>query len=269
MRFTDIHSHILPSVDDGASDVAEFLEMARAAVAGGTARMAATPHYDLDKPGLDPQAVAAAVRSHDGLLRAADIPLQLLGGMELRISPGLLRLASEGGDLESLSLGHGRKYLLCDLPLIDMPTCTADTLFHLQLRGFIPILAHPERNRYLAARPDEIRALAERGVEFQVNSGSLQGIYGRAAMRRAFALLAEGMARLIASDAHGVSGRGPDLSEAARIVTHRFGEEATRLLFAVNPERTLAGESLLHVATAGGKRGSRRRGWRFARRTRA
>ncbi len=259
MPFTDLHSHILPGYDDGASDVAEFLDMARAAAAGGTVRMAATPHYDPDSPGLDPEETAAAVSSHDALLRSAGIPLELVGGMEVRINPGLLRLAREGADLYRLTLGYGNKYLLCDLPLIDMPACTADTLFQLQLRGFVPILAHPERNRYLAARPDEIRAFAERGVELQVNSGSLEGLYGKAAMRCAFSLLAEGTARLLASDAHALNRRGPDLSGAARIVTHKFGADTARLLLEVNPERVLAGEPLLHTVAAEKGRSARRR----------
>jgi len=260
LAFTDLHSHILPGFDDGASDDTEFLGMARAAAAGGTARMAATPHYDPERPALDPDEAAEAVKSHGEILRAEGIPLELVVGMEVRINPGLLRLARENGDLGRLTLGHGNKYLLCDLPLIDMPAGTADTLFQVQLRGFVPILAHPERNRYLAARPDDIRGFAERGVEIQVNSGSLEGLYGKTATRCAFTLLAEGTARLVASDAHSPEGRGADLSGAARVITRKFGADTSRLLLEINPERVLAGEPLLDVCAAGGRRGARGRG---------
>jgi protein-tyrosine phosphatase len=215
--------------------------------------MAATPHYDPENPGLELDAVTASVREHGGLLRGEGIGLELIPGVEVRINAGLYRLAREGGDLERLTLGDGRKYLLSDLPLIDMPSATADILFQVQLCGFIPILAHPERNRYLAARPEAVRELMERGVEIQVNGGSLEGLYGTGARRSAFTLLGEGIARLVASDAHSPNGRGPDLSTAARIIVERLGEEAARALLEVNPERVLAGEPLLD-AVAGAQR---------------
>jgi len=250
LPFTDLHSHILPGFDDGASDDDEFMAMARAAVRGGTVRMAATPHYDPENPGLEVDAVIEATRQHDELLRAEGIELELIPGLEVRINAGLYRLAREGGDLERLTLGKGRKYLLGDLPLIDMPAATADILFQLQLSGLVPILAHPERNRYLATRPEAVRELAQRGVELQINGGSLQGLYGKIARSSALVLLAEGIARLVASDALSLNGRGADLSAAARIIGERFGEDAVHLLLEVNPERVLAGEPLLDAVSA-------------------
>ena len=257
MPFTDLHSHILPGFDDGASDDGEFLEMARVAVRGGTARIAATPHYDLESPGLTLEAVLTAVEGHRELLRREGIPLELVPGVEVRVNAGLYRLARGDGSLGRLSLGGSGKYLLSDLPLIDMPTATADILFQVQLCRCVPILAHPERNRYLTARPEAVRELVERRVEVQVNSGSLEGLYGKAARHSAFALLDEGTARLVASDAHAPNGRSADLSGAARIIRERLGEEAARILLEVNPERALAGEDLVD-AVAGIPRGSSR-----------
>ncbi len=245
MPFTDLHSHILPGFDDGAADDAEFLAMARAAAGGGTARMAATPHCDLDSGGLELDAVEEAVREHSALLRSEGIGLELIPGVEVRINVGLFHLAREGGDLELLTLGRRGKYLLGDLHLIDMPAATADVLFQVQLCGLVPILAHPERNRYLATRPAAVRELVERGVEMQINSGSLEGLYGKAARKSAMELLAEGAARLVASDAHAPEGRGPDLSTAARIIEERLGEEAQHILLEVNPELVLEGEPLV------------------------
>jgi protein-tyrosine phosphatase len=261
LPFTDLHSHILPGFDDGACDDGEFLDMARAAVRGGTVRMAATPHYDPENPGMEPEAVTEATRQHGELLRGEGIELELIPGLEVRINAGLYRLAREDGDLEVLTLGEGRKYLLGDLPLIDMPAATADILFQVQLSGIVPILAHPERNRYLATRPEAVRELVERGVELQINGGSLEGLYGKTARSCALALLGGGLARLVASDAHSVNGRGSDLSVAARIIGQRFGEDAARLLLEVNPERVLVGEPLLDAVsvTPSERRGRGRR----------
>jgi protein-tyrosine phosphatase len=253
LPFTDLHSHILPGFDDGASDDAEFMDMACAAARGGTVRMAATPHYDLDNPVLELDAVATAVKEYGERLRVEGIGLELIPGVEVRINAGLYSLAREGTDLEQLALGVGRRYVLSDLPIIDMPSATAEILFQVQLCGCVPILAHPERNRYLAIRPAEVRELVDRGVEIQVNGGSLLGVYGSTAMRSAFAMLDEGMVRLVASDAHSRDGRRADLSAAASIIAQRLGDEAVRILLEINPERALAGEPLLDTV-AGAQR---------------
>jgi protein-tyrosine phosphatase len=248
LPFTDIHSHILPGFDDGAADDAEFLEMARVAVRGGTSRMAATPHYDLETPDLELAEVIAAVERQTGLLLENGIPLLLVPGVEVRINAGLYRAARDAGDLGRLSLGGTGKYILTDLPLIDMPSATDDILFQVQLRGLTPILAHPERNRYLSTRPDVIRRIAERGVAIQVNSGSLEGIYGKTARRSALELLKEGIVNIVASDAHAPDGRTTDLSGAARILRSKIGKEAMRILLEENPERALRGEELLRTS---------------------
>jgi protein-tyrosine phosphatase len=247
LPFTDIHSHILPGYDDGAENDEEFFQMARAAVGGGTARMAATPHYDLENPSLLPESLPAEVRRRTGLLQAKGIPLELVPGVEVRANAGLYQLAREDGGLEQLILGGTGKYILTDLPLIDVPTATPEILFQMQLGGYVPILAHPERNRYLSEHPEVVREMVERGVEIQVNSGSLEGIYGKTAQRIALALLREGAARLVASDAHSPSGRSTDLSGAASIIRAQLGDDAARILLEVNPERALAGEALLDV----------------------
>ena len=131
-----------------------------------------------------------------------------------------------------------------DLPLADMPVAAPDILYQVQLRGITPILAHPERNRYLVEHPAALKDLVERGIEVQVNSGSLAGIFGKQARNSARLLLKEGAARLVASDAHGTKGRNPDLSGAAKALTRLLGKEAPRLLLEINPGRALDGENI-------------------------
>lgn len=248
MPFTDLHSHILPGCDDGADDDEEFLEMAGVAVRGGTALMVATPHYDIECPDLELEEVPPAVGDHLQLLRSRDIPLELVPGIEVRINAGLFQLAKEGCALDRLTLGGKGRYILVDLPLADLPLSTPDILFQIQLCGLTPILAHPERNRYLVEHPAVVRGLVERGVEIQVNSGSLEGLYGKAAKRAARALLKEGASRLVASDAHKPRGRSPDLSGAAGIIRRQMGAEAARIILEINPGRVLAGGDLVDAA---------------------
>ena len=244
MTWTDIHSHILPGFDDGASSDEEFLEIARVAVEGGTSLMAATPHYDPERPAFEPGAAARAVERCNGLLQASGIPLTLVPGVEVRINAGLYDLAMASGGLAELKLGRKGKYMLVDLPLMDMPVSTGDILFQIQLRGITPILAHPERNRYLVEHPFSIRDMALLGIEMQVDSGSLEGMFGRSAKHTARLLLKEGIARLVATDAHEPRGRGPDLSCAARALKGLLGEEAPRILMDVNPGLVLDGQRL-------------------------
>ncbi len=260
MPFVDLHSHILPGFDDGAADDAEFLAMAEAAVRGGTTLMVATPHYDPENPGLDPGGIPAAVEEHADMLRSRGIPLGLSPGVEVRINAALFSLAREGSPLNGLGLGESGRYLLVDLPLFDLPMATSEILFQIQLCGAVPILAHPERNRYLVEHPAVLRDLVDRGVELQVNSGSLEQVYGKRAQRMARSLLSEGLVRVVASDAHKPRNRGPDLSGAARAIARLAGEGAARILLEENPLRVLDGQSLLD-AGGGPRRGrGRRRG---------
>lgn len=255
MAFTDIHSHILPGFDDGARDEEEFLAMARRALEGGTGRLAATPHCDLEDPASRWRDVRHAVRVSQDLLSSRGLHLELVPGLEVRVNSALYRMAREGGDLDLLALGENGKYVLVDLPLMDLPAPTPDVLFMIQLRGFTPILAHPERNRLLSDRLQVVRDLRERGIEIQVNSGSLSGLYGRRARKAGWELLEGGTARLVASDAHQEEGRGPDLSGTYRLLRRRLGEEAARLLLETNPSLVLEGKSLHDLPETRGRKG--------------
>jgi protein-tyrosine phosphatase len=246
LPWVDIHSHILPGFDDGARDRGEFLRMARRAVEGDTAVIAATPHFDAETPSFEPGRVGEAVEEYRGLLAEEGLALSLEAGVEARLNAGLLEMVL-GEGWKELLLGKGGRYLLVDLPLQGFPVVAREILFRLQLRGIVPVLAHPERNAFLVRRPEEIRAMRKQGVELQVNAGSLTGLYGRAARRAARRLLQEGIARLVASDAHDGEMRNPDLSGAAAAVEGLLGEAAARILLHENPRRVLAGEALLEV----------------------
>ncbi len=240
MGWIDLHSHILPGFDDGASDDVEFLQMARIAVAGGTATMVATPHYDPESPAFGPESVKAAVENYQRILEDNAIPLKLLPGLELKINAGLLELAGTGG-LAEYTLARNGGHLLVELPMLDVPLCTMETVFRIRLAGVIPVLAHPERNRQLQDNPALIEEMSGRGVEMQVNAGSLEGLFGRKARRLARRLVKEGKTRLVASDAHGPGGRNPDLSRAASTIGRLLGPEAPDLLLEVNPALVLEG----------------------------
>lgn len=253
MSFTDLHSHILPGFDDGARDEAQFLEMAQIALEGGTSRMVATPHYDLEGSTIELDEVAQSIERHAEFLNSRHMPLSLIPGVEVRISAALFTLAKDGEKLRRLRIGEASRFLLVDFPLFDLPVPTPDIIFQIQLSGLTPIIAHPERNRYLVKHGSMTKALVDRGVELQVNSGSLEGIYGKHARQSAMALIKEGVAKLVASDAHRPEGRGPDLSNAARIIERQLGADAARIMLQVNPDLVVGGETPIKVVNGDGR----------------
>jgi protein-tyrosine phosphatase len=202
----DLHCHLIPGVDDGPPTLEAALEMARAAVAGGTRQMVATPHID-HHWGVEPQDVAPAVARLRAELDSHGIPLDVLPGGEL----ALARFPELGAaDLDAIRLGGG-PYLL-----VESPHTAAAGDFHrfvatLAHEGEPIVLAHPERCPTFIRRPERLRQLVEEGVLCSVTGPALEGRFGGAVRRFALDLLAEGLVHNIASDSHDAAGRPPDM----------------------------------------------------------
>ncbi|MCL4426304.1 MAG: hypothetical protein M1553_12915 [Firmicutes bacterium] len=144
------------------------------------------------------------------------------------------------------------QYLLVELPAHDYPDYAEHVLFRLQTQGVIPILAHPERNSYLSEVPERSVGLAERGVLFQLNSGSLTGHFGHRTKRAAVFLLSAGLVHFLGSDAHS-SHRPPLLSSASQTVAEVAGSANARLITWDNPLAALAGRPVVNPAPAAHK----------------
>lgn len=204
----DLHTHILPGLDDGPVTEDGAVAMARAGVAAGTRAMATTSHVNHGF-GLSPGRIAAARAALSERLEREGVALELLQGGE--IAPDRLPALSED-DLQALTLGGGR-YLLLECPFspaVGLDLMVAD----LQRRGYDVLLAHPERSPTFMRSPDRLAELVERGALAQVTAGSLTGGFGETVRRAAHAMLARGLVHVIASDAHDERHRPPDLSRA-------------------------------------------------------
>lgn len=209
----DLHSHILPGLDDGARDLGESLAIARAAVADGIARMCVTPHVRDDYPTTCDEMETAFARLRFELF-SAGIPLTLAPGAEVAID----RLPQlEVAQMRRLTLGATGVYMLLETPYTVYPRGLPVLVEGLAERGITPLMAHPERCRELQRRPDLIRAAVERGALVQVTAGSLAGRFGPASQSAADYLLANDLAHVIASDCHRPDGRS-FISQAARRV---------------------------------------------------
>lgn len=246
----DIHSHILPGIDDGAASDEEMLAMAEVAAAGGSSIVVATPHVDHEGGRFDYRIIAPEVARCNALISERGIPVELIPGVEVRINAGMSGLLAETS-AEVLTLGGTGRYLLADIPMLEAPLGMQELLFEAQLKGLTPIIAHPERCRPFVEDPGLLSELADRGMEIQIDSDSLEGRFGRDAHRLGWALLREGTARLVASDAHSATVRNPDLSKVAESLDKRLGDGSAQLLLYENPRRVLAGEGLLELPAAG------------------
>lgn len=238
----DLHSHILPGIDDGPADLEGSLALARAAVAAGTTTIAATPHVNSRfQLGADDIAgLSERVSTLNTQLAEHELALEVVKGAEVSFSrvPELNR-----EQLGVLSLGEG-PYLLVESPYSGVVPMVEELLFSLQAKGVRPVLAHPERCPAFQSDPGLVARLVEAGTVCLVNSGSIGGSFGKGARRLALALLRDGLVHAVSSDAHDHEGRPPGLLEglaAAERELPGLSREAERLT-RVAPAAILAGE---------------------------
>jgi protein-tyrosine phosphatase len=210
----DLHSHILPGLDDGPETLEASLDLARAAVEDGIELMAATPHVREDYP-TSAEEMERGVEQLRAELASADIPLELRPGGELALD----RLELPAAELRRFGLGGNPKYLLVETPYSGWPLDLPERLFRLRAAGMTPVLGHPERNRDVQTDPEGLlRPLVAAGALVQLTAASVDGRLGRRTRDASSRLLELGLAHLLASDAHGPTIRAVGLAGAAEAI---------------------------------------------------
>jgi protein-tyrosine phosphatase len=169
----DLHSHILPGVDDGPADMDGSIALLRAAAASGTETIVATPHLREDYV-EDPDRIAPAVARLREAARSAEVPVEIVAGAEVAGTklPDLDQAA-----LRQLCLGDG-PYILVESPYVHLPRHFADSVVDLEISGLRPVLAHPERCSAFLQDRSLLLDLDERGVLCSVTAGSMAGRFG-------------------------------------------------------------------------------------------
>ena len=234
----DLHTHILPGVDDGVKEEDEAVEFARAAFADGVRTLVATPH---SKDGFFENGraeVLAAVERLQGKLREAGIGLTLLPGAEVYIAPDLVERVKDG---RALTLGDNGKTLLLELSLSQYPMELQNLVFSLRLAGLVVLFAHPERIRYFQEDVRRWEEMVRLGAYGQITTGSVLGTFGEDAQDFSELLLRRGLAHVLASDAHNLRGRPPILSRAVEAVAAIVGAEEARKMVSDRPRALLDG----------------------------
>ncbi len=206
----DLHSHVLPAVDDGAETLAGSLDILRAGVEDGIERIAATPHVRADHT-TTVEVMERGVAAVNEAARAEGLPIEVLPGGEIDLDEAR-RLDDD--TLRRYGLGGNPRLLLLETPYLGWPLDLADLVFRLGLRGFAVVLAHPERNADVQARPDLLQPLVDAGVAIQLTAASVDGRLGRTQANAARTLLDRDLAHLIASDAHAPAVRAIGMTAA-------------------------------------------------------
>ena len=213
----DIHSHILPTIDDGAENLTVALDMARAYEDQGVLGVVCTPHilpgvYDNTGPLI--RAGVAQLQTH---INDAGSKLKLYPGADNHIVPNFVDRLRRG---QLLSIADSR-YVLVETPHHVAPAGLIHFFDCILFEGLVPILTHPERLTWIESKYEVICCLASRGVWMQVTSGSLRGKFGRRPRYWSERMIEEGLVHILASDAHGIERRRPDLMEG-RIAAERL-----------------------------------------------
>jgi protein-tyrosine phosphatase len=220
----DLHCHMLPGIDDGAEHMQMSLDMARLAVADGITHTVVTPHLHegrWDNRKSEVEGYCSDLRSE---LEHAGIPLTVGYSAEVRIGAEMLGwVASE--EIPFLGEWEGDKVLLLELPHGQIPPGADKLTAWLLKQNIRPMIAHPERNKFVLRDLEAIQPFVEQGCLLQVTAGSVAGQFGEPARERAVELLARGWVTILATDAHSVDWRPPNLSEGRYAASAVVGED--------------------------------------------
>jgi protein-tyrosine phosphatase len=245
----DLHSHILPGLDDGSRTVEDARALARRAAEDGVTAIAATPHVRSDYPTRAEEMERGVSRLREDFL-AEGIDVEVLPGGEIDL--GMLASLDDDG-LRRFTLAQSGRYLLLEFPYTGWPAGLEETVYGLGLRGLLPILAHPERNREVQSKPARLAEAVRMGALVQLTAASLDGRIGRSSQTAANKLLELGLAHVLASDAH-----TPDIREAGLAAAAEALEDdgLARFLTVEAPSAIVAGEPVPEPP-----RKARRRRW--------
>lgn len=230
----DLHCHLLPGIDDGPDTLDDALKLARHAVAAGITRSIVTPHilpnrYDNTLAGI--RGTAARFRE---ALASNGIPLEIGYAAEVRIGPEVIALAEER-TLPLLGSVDGYGIVLIEFPDSHILPGSDKLLGWLLQRKFRPLIAHPERNKDVMRNLELIAPFVEMGCWLQLTGGSVSGVFGPRCRERSRQLLERGWVTCLASDAHNMAARMPELEPGRAAAEEIVGEEESWRLVRERP----------------------------------
>ena len=241
----DIHSHILPGIDDGSVSMDQSLIMAEMAVESGTTVIAATSHSNQIGrfENFESREYRGLYRAFTAALKEEGIPLQVARGMEIFTFDSedtVEKIRSR----KLISLNKSNNYLI-EFAFDENPWTIESILREMLDAGYQPIIAHPERYYCIQDNPNYLYEWRRMGAYAQMNKGSVTGRFGYECAKTAELILSHRMINCAASDTHSHEYRTPDLRETLSYLEKHYSSETARLLLEVNPTRILMNRRIL------------------------
>ncbi|MCM3709222.1 tyrosine-protein phosphatase [Sporosarcina luteola] len=217
----DMHTHLLFGVDDGPSTIEETLALIKKAQEEGITDMICTSHACHPQYDVQRSEVLSQTALLKDVLSEAGLDVKLHSGQEIRLTEDLIGKLDRG---ELLTLSNSR-YLLLELPSQSIPAYTVNIIQSMLEREIIPIIAHPERNRAIAEKPERLERLIRHGATAQITSSSLSGHFGKNIQKLSLQLIEANLVHTYGSDVHNLKtrpfhfGKGLDMLEKKRLYT--------------------------------------------------
>jgi protein-tyrosine phosphatase len=236
MGMIDLHNHLLPGIDDGAEDVGKSVELARVAVANGISHLVCTPHIHPGRYDNTPDTIAAALAEFKSALLAESVALKVAAAAEVRFGLELMQGITQQ-TVPFLGEWQGQKVLLLEFPHSEVPFGAEKLTQWMLQRGILPMIAHPERNKGIMKNRVKLKPFLQQGCLLQVTAASVAGQFGETARGIAADLLTEGHVTILATDAHNLTHRPPELKPGVRAAAELIGDQRAAELVTQNPWR--------------------------------
>lgn len=237
----DIHSHILPGIDDGFKTMEESVAGAIHAWRDGTKIIIATPHMKEGFYDNDLSRIRLAVEEMRSRLLEEKIGLELAVGSELYHAAGMVSGIRSG---RLATMGETGRYVLLEFPFQQAPVRAEEAIFDLKVAGITPIIAHPERIRYFQEDLDRLERMVRQGALSQLTTSSLTGHFGSRVEALSLEMVRRRMVHFLASDHHDLRYRPPGLSRAFERLAQLVGREQALETVDANPAAVLRGDPI-------------------------
>ena len=236
MSMIDLHSHFLYGIDDGADDLEMTRNMLRQAQSAGIEYLLATPHINERITKSDEETIKNRFEETRQVIHKENLDIEVDLAGEVDYNANVFNWLDHGWIL----FGKGKKNLLFEIPLFNLPVNFQDMLFQITVKGITPILAHPERNIHIQQKPAILLEWIRHGCLIQLNAGSILGRFGEKCRQLCHRMLKAQVVTLISSDAHDLDNRDfIVMKDAFELVSGAYGLEYAQILFKTNAERLI------------------------------
>lgn len=234
----DIHSHIIPNVDDGARSVEETFNILKEAQEAGFTDVILTSHFLLNYYETNAQELIFWKEKLQEVLKKQGTKINLHSGMEIYISNQMEELMQKN---KLLTLANSR-YMLIELPIASNVQYLDYVIYYLEAKGIKTIIAHPERYKCVQKDPSIVEEYIEKGCLMQCNYGSIVNLYGNEAEKTIKTLLKKNQVHFLGSDVHRENGTYLIILDAIKKIRKIIGENKINELTTINPKKILQNE---------------------------